>query len=67
MKSESYTPGHTSNATSFMATRTVDSHGQFFASHIDSENRILDAGCGPGTISLVPRERIDVAPGAQST
>jgi len=52
MTSESYTPGHTSNATSFMATRTVDSHGQFFASHIDSGNRILDAGCGPGTISI---------------
>jgi len=35
-----------------MATRTVESHGQFFIPHVAPDNRILDAGCGPGTISI---------------
>ena len=52
MKPESYTPGHTQNATGFMATRTVESHAQFFTPFIDVSNRILDAGCGPGSISI---------------
>lgn len=49
---ENYTPGYSSNATNFMAHRTVESHGAFFIPHLYSGMRLLDCGCGPGTISL---------------
>ncbi|NEQ97488.1 MAG: methyltransferase domain-containing protein [Cyanothece sp. SIO2G6] len=52
MNKEIYTPGHTKNATNFMAKRTVESHGQFFAAQIESTSKVLDLGCGPGTISI---------------
>lgn len=52
MKSEIYTPGHTDNATDFMATRSLESHGRFFASFLSANRDVLDLGCGPGTISI---------------
>lgn len=52
MSNEAYTPGHTQNATSFMAERTLASHGQFFADCLESSHTVLDVGCGPGTITL---------------
>lgn len=61
MKSESYTPGHTENATNFMARRSLYSHGQFFVPFLSANHTVLDLGCGPGTIS-VEMARL-VAPG----
>ncbi len=52
MSSETYTPGHTTNATNFMGKRTLESHGGFFTSCLSEGIDILDLGCGPGTISL---------------
>jgi SAM-dependent methyltransferase len=52
MSSESYTPGHTSNASDFMAKRSLQSHGQFFQNHLTPGVSVLDCGCGPGTITL---------------
>jgi ubiquinone/menaquinone biosynthesis C-methylase UbiE len=52
MSTETYTPGHTRNATDFMSRRTFESHGQFFASHLCPGARVLDCGCGPGTITI---------------
>lgn len=52
MNRETYTPGHTENATRFMANRTLESHGQFFAPYLEDGLDILDIGCGPGTISI---------------
>ena len=37
MKVESYTPGHTKNASDFMAKRTLDSHGSFFLPYLDEK------------------------------
>ena len=51
MKPESYTPGHTANATDFMAQRSFDSHGAFFRDFVPRGSRILDCGCGPGSIT----------------
>lgn len=48
---EQYTPGHTENATNFMARRSLHSHGQFFAKHLAANLDVLDLGCGPGTIT----------------
>ena len=52
MADETYTPGHTGNATSFMAQRSLESHGAFFAPYVESTHVVLDAGCGPGTVTL---------------
>ena len=52
MPNESYTPGHSENATSFMARRSFASHGGFFHPHLRPGLRVLDVGCGPGTITL---------------
>lgn len=49
---ESYTPGHSHNASAFMAHRTLESHGQFFIPHLQPGMRVLDCGCGPGSITL---------------
>ena len=61
MNAESYTPGHTQNATDFMSQRSLESHGQFFAPHLAPGLSLLDCGCGPGTITLGIAAR--VAPG----
>ena len=52
MQNEIYTPGHTDNATNFMATRSLDSHGRFFVPYLSRNDTVLDLGCGPGTISV---------------
>lgn len=49
---EKYIPGYSSNATNFMANRSVDSHAAFFKSYLQSGMKLLDCGCGPGTITL---------------
>jgi SAM-dependent methyltransferase len=61
MPEETYTPGHTENATAFMTGRTFDSHGQFFATYLKPGLSVVDCGCGPGTITIGIAER--VAPG----
>ncbi len=48
---ENYTPGHTATALSFMAARDLDSHGFFLRPLLQRGLDVLDAGCGPATIS----------------
>jgi ubiquinone/menaquinone biosynthesis C-methylase UbiE len=49
---EKYIPGYSSNATNFMANRSVDSHAAFFKPYLQPGMKLLDCGCGPGTITL---------------
>ncbi|MCC5598509.1 methyltransferase domain-containing protein [Nostoc favosum] len=49
---EKYTPGYSSNATNFMAKRSLDTHGAFFKPYLRPGMKLLDCGCGPGTITL---------------
>jgi SAM-dependent methyltransferase len=49
---ETYTPGYSVNATSFMAKRTADCHAAFFKPYLHSGMKLLDCGCGPGSITL---------------
>jgi SAM-dependent methyltransferase len=49
---ETYTPGHTQSAVSFMARRSAATHAAFFTPLLRPGMRILDCGCGPGAITL---------------
>lgn len=56
---ETYTPGSTgTNATAFMAGRTLESHAAFVLPHLERGLEVLDIGCGPGTISQGLAERV---------
>lgn len=48
---EIYTPGYTKKASNFMALRTAASHAAFLLPHLRESSRLLDCGCGPGSIS----------------
>ena len=48
---ENYTPGHSASAFSFMAARDLESHGFFLLPLLQGGFDVLDAGCGPATIS----------------
>jgi len=48
---EAYTPGYTQNASNLMARRTASSHAAFLLPHLRESSRLLDCGCGPGSMS----------------
>jgi SAM-dependent methyltransferase len=48
---EAYTPGYTQTASNFMAQRSALSHAKFLLPHLDATSRLLDCGCGPGSMS----------------
>ncbi len=48
---EKYTPGYTKTASNFMAQRSALSHAKFLLPHLDATVRLLDCGCGPGSMS----------------
>jgi len=51
MKKENYTPGHSEVSRRFMAKRSLKAHGAFIEPYLRGGMRVLDCGCGPGTIS----------------
>lgn len=61
MHSDTYTPGYSEPILSFMARHTAETHAGFFLSELQPGWRMLDAGCGPGTITLGLARK--VAPG----
>ncbi|MGH9317424.1 MAG: class I SAM-dependent methyltransferase [Thermoanaerobaculia bacterium] len=48
----SYTVGHKEGALACMRFRTAERSCAFFRHHIRSASRILDCGCGPGSITV---------------
>jgi ubiquinone/menaquinone biosynthesis C-methylase UbiE len=48
----SYTIGHMEGPLAYMRFRTVERSCAFFRQHIRSTSRILDCGCGPGSITV---------------
>ena len=58
---ETYTPGYSTIAASFMARRRLDPNGAFFIPFLAPGIDVLDCGCGPGTITRDIAQR--VAPG----
>jgi ubiquinone/menaquinone biosynthesis C-methylase UbiE len=49
---EVYTPGYSANASNFMANRRAATHAAFLLPSLRSGLRVLDCGCGPGSITL---------------
>ena len=58
---EQYTPGHSANATAFMAARSFGSHGEFIRPYLAAGMKVLDCGCGPGAISVGLAEAVGPA------
>jgi ubiquinone/menaquinone biosynthesis C-methylase UbiE len=52
MTPERYIPGYGHGILTFMAQRTAGTHAEFFLPYLEAGWRVLDAGCGPGTITL---------------
>ena len=52
MHSDTYTPGYNAPVLSFLEQRTAETHAGFFLPQLRPGWRVLDAGCGPGTITL---------------
>jgi len=49
---ETYTPGYTEPTLRLMLKRTAAKHAAFFTPFLRRGMRILDCGCGPGTITF---------------
>lgn len=59
---ETYTLGYDRAAMAFVERRRLHLNGAFFLPYLASGMRVLDCGCGPGTITLDIAERIDPGP-----
>lgn len=49
---ETYTPGYSSRSVDFMRRRRAATHAAFFIPYLRPDMRLLDCGCGPGTITI---------------
>jgi ubiquinone/menaquinone biosynthesis C-methylase UbiE len=52
MHADTYGLGYSAPAIAFMAERNAETHAGFFVSQLRPGWHVLDAGCGPGTITL---------------
>jgi ubiquinone/menaquinone biosynthesis C-methylase UbiE len=52
MHSDTYAPGYSAPVVAFMAERKAETHAGFFLPQLRPGCHVLDAGCGPGTITL---------------
>ncbi len=55
---DTYTPCYSERSVSFMAGRTVATHGAFFLPYLDPGLDLLDLGCGPGSITIGLAQRV---------
>ena len=50
--------GYSDTALGFVSRRTLESHGAFFIPYLHQGMRVLDCGCGPGSITFGIAARI---------
>lgn len=55
---DKYTPETSTDATTFMAARDLESHGFFATPLLSPGQSVLDVGCGPGTITAGIAEQV---------
>jgi SAM-dependent methyltransferase len=60
--SETYQHGHHASVVSNHAKRTAEKDAAFFLPHLRSGMRLLDVGCGPGSITVGLALRVEPAP-----
>ena len=51
-QSKKYSWGTKGFITNYMSRRTADSHASFFLPYLQPNMKLLDCGCGPGTITI---------------
>ena len=51
-QSQEYTMGYDENFQQLLRLRSAESHAAYLLSHLKAGDRVLDFGCGPGTISV---------------
>jgi len=56
--SERYTLGYSDAAMRFLLRRSLESHGAFYLPHLTPGLRVLDCGCGPGSITAGIARRV---------
>jgi ubiquinone/menaquinone biosynthesis C-methylase UbiE len=49
---EEYTMGYGPAAVALMGSRSAEGHASFFVPHLKSGMKVLDCGCGPGSVTL---------------
>lgn len=67
MAEEFYTHGHDRVVVSAHATRTVADSAQFLLPRLEASARLLDFGCGPGSITVGLAEHVDSVVGVDSS
>ena len=67
MADEFYTHGHDKVVVNAHATRTVADSAQFLLRHLEASVRLLDFGCGPGSITVGLAEHVEKVVGIDSS
>ena len=55
---ERYTHGHHESVLRSHSWRTIDSSAAYLAPHLLAGHRVLDVGCGPGTVTAELADRV---------